>query len=163
MGFVMLGLPHKAMLDDLIETVEVALPDSAWWLPIKQEARDNFLNPSWTRFIGVEDEFGLVAASGLFLDSFEYGESAKLLGLEEAVTAEIGRCMVAPSQRGKNLMFEMNSRLITLARELGRTHLIATAHPDNIASCRSLQKLGMEKRAETIKSGYPRNVFYMEI
>lgn len=163
MNFVLLDQSHEKALEELIAAIETNLPDPTWWLPIKPEARKNFLNPAWTRFIGVEIEDSLIAASGLFLNPFEYGESARLLGLNEPATAEIGRCMVLPSQRGKNLMFEMNMRLVELAKNLDRTHLVATAHPDNTASCQSLQKLGMELRTTTVKSGYPRNVYCMAL
>ena len=57
-----------------------------------------------------------------------------------------------------------NERLVEIAKARHVNTIIATAHPDNEGSCRSLEKLGMKKEGFVIKNGsYPRNIYTMSI
>ena len=64
----------------LIDDIENGLINKDYWLPIRDESRKHFLNPDWTHFIGVFDENKLVAASALFLNPFDYEETARAIG-----------------------------------------------------------------------------------
>ena len=151
-------------LKNLIECIEEHLVNSQWWLPIKREAYDNFLNPEWTIFWGAFEKDLLFGASALFLNEFEYGESLKAVGTQTLPIAEIGRCMVRPEFRGKNIMLLLNQQLCKIAKNMGIKTLIATAHPDNMPSNVSLQKLGMKIQKCILKENkYKRNVFLMKI
>lgn len=151
-------------LELLIAQIESTIACSTWWLPIVAEARANFFNDEWTIFLGAYADGKLVAASALFLDKFEYGESASHLKIHHDNIAEIGRCMVAPEFRGQNLMYQLNVRLLEYAHDRCIQTLIATAHPDNIASNRSLLKLGMKYECTIAKrEKYLRNIYSMEI
>lgn len=148
----------------LINDIECSLPDATWWLPIKKTAQEHFFDKSWTIFYGAFDKDKLVAASGLFINPYEYAECAIQLGLNLDKTAEIGRCMVLPDYRGHNLMFMLNKLLIEEALKLDRSTIIATAHPNNISSNKSLIKLGMSIKGEIVKmDSYPRNILVMHL
>ena len=162
--FRRLGISDKEQLFNLINTVEEKLSDETWWLPIKDEAANHFFDTTWTVFWGAFESEKLIAACGLFLNEFEYSESASLLDLEFSSVAEIGRCMVSPDYRGQNLMFRINNYLLKEAKERKRTKIIATAHPDNIASNESLRKLGMQTKKRVIKfEKFLRNVYFLDI
>ena len=61
-------------------------------------------------------------------------------------------------------MLLLNRKLINKARTLGIKNIVATAHPDNISSSRSLEHLGMKKRKTVIKQEkYVRTIFTMNI
>ena len=61
-------------------------------------------------------------------------------------------------------MLRLNEHLLRIARERSIDVLIATAHPDNVSSCKSLEKLGMAIKGSMVKSGrFPRNIYLMMI
>ncbi|MBR2300159.1 MAG: GNAT family N-acetyltransferase [Alphaproteobacteria bacterium] len=153
-----LALNDKPQLDDLIKKIESSLPHHDWWLPIPQEAYDHFFDESWTLFCGAFDKEKLIGASALFFNEFEYGKTVSYLHLPAQKIAEIGRCMVLPDYRGKQLMFQMNEFLLNInPRKIDS--FVATAHPDNISSIKSLEKSGFIKQATFVKFDMKRNIY----
>lgn len=162
-----IGEDNASQLKALIENTESSLSDELFWLPIKQRAEANFFNDEWTYFVGVFDGNDLVAAAALFFNEFEFGDTLRSIGEEQerfSLYAEIGRCMVKPAYRGQNLMCTMIDVLVKEARVKGKSCLIATAHPQNFASRKSLEKAGMKKIGETVKSGkFPRCIYLLKL
>ena len=107
MNIRVLDKNDKASLEQLIYTIENALPVPEWWIPIDDIERSHFFDADWTCFLGAfNDDNELVAASALFFNEHEFAEEAEKLGLDIRSTnvAEVGRCMVHPDFRGHNLM-----------------------------------------------------------
>ena len=152
MNIRVLDKNDKAALEQLIFTIENALPVPEWWIPIDDIERSHFFDADWTCFLGAfNDDNQLVAASALFFNEHEFAEEA-----------EIGRCMVHPDFRGHNLMCELNKHLCTIARNRGIDTIIAVAHPDNIASNSSFRRLGAElKTTATVFGSYQRNMYIL--
>lgn len=122
MNIRVLDKNDKAALEQLIYTIENALPVPEWWIPIDDIERSHFFDADWTCFLGAfNDDNELVAASALFFNEHEFAEEAEKLGLDIRSTnvAEVGRCMVHPDFRGHNLMCELNKRLCSIARNRG--------------------------------------------
>jgi RimJ/RimL family protein N-acetyltransferase len=137
-------------LDNLINVVVSNLEHEDWWKPINKKLRAMLLDGKSAIMIGAFNERNeLVAACGLFF--FEMLSDTNVSTLSSGM-AEIGRCMVMPEYRGDNLMLKINRELVEEARKLGKTRLVATSHPDNKASCRSLEQLGFTKNA-LLKNG----------
>lgn len=161
----MLNARDKQALDGLRGIIERTLVNEKWWLPVNDVAAAHFLDDTWTRFIGAFDCGALVAASGLFLNEIEFGDTMRMLPEYSGMkAAEVGRCMVSPEYRGHGLMLAMCKQLVPGARHLGIDALDAIAHQCNVASCASLERLGMRFRMRTTKHGsYVRNVYVMEL
>jgi RimJ/RimL family protein N-acetyltransferase len=146
-----------AALDDLIEVIESNLEHKEWWFPITKKSRSLFFDGKSAVLMGAFYGNKLVAASGMFF--YEVLSETNVSTLSDEL-AEIGRCMVLPKYRGDNLMLKLNRELVAKARELGKKGLVATAHPDNIASCRSLETLGFTKKCLVKKwNNYSRNYY----
>ena len=106
----------------------------------------------------------LIAISGLILTETFYGEIRDVLGLQGKKIAEVGGSMVLPEYRGQNLMLKINKMLVELAREQGYEHLVATVHPDNVASRTSAETLGFVKKDCIMRKGrFLRNVYQMDL
>ena len=61
-------------------------------------------------------------------------------------------------------MREINSVIMSEAKNQGFVYLVATAHPDNIASNTSLSKLGLSYKKTVVRTGgYLRNVYGKEL
>ena len=95
----------------------------------------------------------------------EFRELSVASGISlERKGAELGGSMVLPDYRGQNLMYDVNKKLLEVAKENGIEYLVATVHPENIASNRSVLKLGMQKTATIVRTGgYLRNVYFLEL
>ena len=164
MDFRDLDNKDRSELEGLFEFVESNSTHKDWWPPIRQEVRDHFFDLDWMRFVGSFDGERLVAVAGLFLHPFVYGHEAEAIGLDPADVAEIGRCVVHPSCRGKSLMFSMSKQLVSRAVMMDRTWIIAAVHPDNIAGRKSLEQLGMAERGFILQDDiYPRMIYAMHV
>lgn len=144
--------------------------------------RNNLQNPAWFMPFSEEnmlhtfDEGNTLVVYGAFVDNVlgaislfdtnvdEFKELSLIAGVSpDKKGAELGGSMVLPDFRGQNLMLDVNNKLIEVAKEMGIEYFVATAHPDNVASNRSLQKLGMQlKTTITRTGGYLRNVYLLE-
>lgn len=154
-------------LSILIEKIESSLINKDYWLPINDTSRLHFLDKRWTRFYGAFERGELVGASALFLNQHEFGESLAQLAaatLASDEVAEIGRSMILPIYRGKNLLFDINRYVVDEAKRLGKKYVIATIHPDNIPSRKSFEKLGMKMILTYTKGcGYVRDIYLMKL
>jgi RimJ/RimL family protein N-acetyltransferase len=149
-------------LDNLIKAIETNIEHEDWWLPVTKKARSMFFDGKSAVLVGAFNEDNkLVAACGLFF--FEVLSDTNVSTLNTDL-AEIGRCMVLPEYRGENLMLRLNRELVERARELGKKNIVATSHPDNKASCRSLEHLGFTKKCLVRKwNNYSRNYYTYNI
>ena len=164
MEFRKLTIDDKSNVDNLIDTIEENLEQKDFWLPINTISREHFFDDTWTEFYGVFDNSKLVAASALFYNDHEFKESAASLCMENAVIAEIGRCMVYPAFRGNNLLYKINLELLKIAASKNIEYILATIHPNNLPSQRSFQRLGLKKRHTYTKSnGYVRDIYMIEL
>ncbi len=149
---------------ELITDIESTLVSRDFWLPIKETSKEHYFDDSWTEFYGAFDGDRLAGASALFYNSFEFGESLSKLGRDPEGVAEVGRSMVHPDYRGRNLLVDINKVLISVAREKGLTFLLATVHPDNAPSQASFNRLGFIKRTTYLKSdGFVRDIFTYDL
>ena len=75
MNIRVLDKNDKAALEQLIYTIENALPVPEWWIPIDDIERSHFFDADWTCFLGAfNDDNELVAASALFFNEHEFAE-----------------------------------------------------------------------------------------
>lgn len=142
------------------------LQNSKWFIPFSQENLLHTFDEGSSLVVYGAFVDGVLACISLFdMNWAEFEEVALAVGVDKKRKgAELGGCMVLPTFRGKNLMFEVNKALISVAKEMGIEYFVATAHPDNVASNRSLQKLGMEQKKTIIRCGeYLRNVYFLEL
>ncbi|MBE7061153.1 MAG: GNAT family N-acetyltransferase [Clostridiales bacterium] len=142
------------------------LQNSKWFIPFSQENLLHTFDEGSSLVVYGAFVDGVLACISLFdMNWAEFEEVALAVGVDKKRKgAELGGCMVKPTFRGKNLMFEVNKALISVAKDMGIEYFVATAHPDNVASNRSLQKLGMEQKKTIIRCGeYLRNVYFLEL
>lgn len=157
-----LEVSDKDKMEELLRKIKINLENELFWLPITTESKEHFFDEEWTYFLGMFDGEELVAAVGLFFNINEYKDSEKILKLQNCKIAEIGRAMVAPEYRHNGFMNKITKELINYAKEQKIQYLVATAHPENIPSQKTLKALGMVKKASCVKHGkYERDVFLL--
>lgn len=155
---------NKEDLEELISVTEKNIKNELFWLPISEESRTHFFDKNWTYFLGLYSDDELIASGALFFNENEYGENILYLDKLEGRIAEIGRLMVLPKYRNRGYIKQILIELVKQAKKCGINYLIATAHPNNIASCKVLKSIGMEIRNSCVKlDKYDRHIFVMQI
>ncbi len=148
---------------ELNETIRANLSNSDYFMPLGEVVFENFYNPDMFMTYGFFDGEKLAACSLLSFDEDDLKELKQLLRLD-GKTAEMGASMTLPEYRGNNLMFKINEKLLNEAKTTDLKYIVATAHPNNVASNMSLKKLGMIKAAEINRHGkFKRNVYLYTI
>ncbi len=151
-------------LKKLIEAIEDSLENKDFWLPINETSEIHFFDENWTEFYGLFEGERLVAASALFYNEHEFGESLSHLQRIGCKTAEIGRSMVHPQYRGNNYLLKINTELLKLAKSKGIELVLATIHPQNVPSQKSFQKLGFTKQCTYVKhGGFLRDIYTYDL
>lgn len=137
-----------------------------WFMPLPDEIIRTLFEPDSAFVVyGCEVDGVLAGVSLLDHTEEEFAPLAKEAGVSPSMKgAELGVSMVLPAYRGQNLMLKIDSALIEVAKEEGLDYVVATAHPDNIASNKSLQKAGMQYVSTIMREGkYKRNVYYLPL
>ena len=159
-----LSKAEEHSLNLLIQDVEATLPDEKFWLPITETSKAHFFDDEWTHFLGafVHDE--LVGAAALFFDENEWGASREKLGIQSTSIAEFGRAMIRSDFRGKGIMNMIAAELVRVAKERPVDYLLATVHPNNIPSQKTVTRMGMHKAGFCVKNGgFERDIFLREL
>lgn len=147
-------------------TILKTLTNTEWYIPMSEyNAQHIFDDGSTIVVYGAIIDGVLAGVTLIDLDKAEYSDLCDAIGIpEDKKGGELGACMVLPDYRGQNLMYLMNTELIKAAHEMGLDYLVASAHPDNIASNSSLRKIGFECKAQLTRCGhYIRNAYYLEV
>ena len=146
----------------LCDEVLKNLPRSDFFICMNEEEENRLFDDSFCIVYGIFEDEKLIAVSCLY--HHQPNDVADYLSLPCDECAEIGHCMVLPQYRGKNLMFDLNKQLVIEANKLGIKYLLATAHPENMPSNKSLTKLGMENIDRFMRNeNFDRNVYLKKI
>ena len=155
---------YHNQLKDLIDIVVNTMENKNWLIALSKNEIENIFNNENAVIYGMIDGNKLLAISGLFFDESDFIEITKTLNIDHFKVAEISESMTLPQERGNNYMFMINSILVKEAKQMGFDYLIATAAPENIASNKSLTKLGMKCACQINRYGkYLRNCYVMKI
>lgn len=158
-----LTINDKKLFNEFNKTILDSIANSEWFIPFSPDD-EQVLTPDHDLFLGVFDGDKLVGISGLILTEAFYGEIRDVLGLQGKKIAEVGGSMVLPEYRGKNIMLSINKMLVQIAKEQGYEYLVATVHPDNVASRTSAETLGFVKKDCILRKGkFLRNVYIMKL
>lgn len=157
--------PSDRPLHERMSQIIVAnLPREDFLIPMTpEEYEDTFVDGSADIVYGLFDQDELIATSSLLHDVRAYSEQPEVADILKHRCAEIGECMVLPSHRGQGLMLQLNQLLKKDAQRLGIEYMLATAHPENVASNTSLRKLGFQLVKTFDRHGYLRNLYTMKV
>ena len=66
--------------------------------------------------------------------------------------------------KGKGITTELQTMELQLAKDLGFDYIISMAHPDNIGSCKTLERVGLEFVKETtLSNGFLRKLYMLKL
>lgn len=144
------------------EEIMQTLTDPEWFIPFPADA--DVFSPEHDVFFGWFEGDELAGVSGVILDEKFLGDLRVLLHLEGKKIGEVGGSMVRPKFRGRNIMWELNRHVLQYAKDNDFDCLVATIHPDNVASRTSAEHIGL-KKVDCIKrkGHFLRNVYLLQL
>ena len=155
----------KDQLFALIDVVLGNLPDEAHFIPYEQWELDSMFDEvNYAPLYGAYDGDKLVGMAQLYVSQDMLKDFKDEFGLSEYKVCELGGNLVLPKYRGRGITTTLQMMEIELARELGFDYVISMAHPDNVASCKTLEKVGLEFVKETtLSNGFLRKLYMKKL
>lgn len=112
---------------------------------------------------GAYDNNKLVGTAQLYLSENYVNEIKEMLGLRNNKVAELGGALILEEYRNKGIIKNLLSILIKEAENKNYDYLVATVHPENIAS----NKAVLSTNAKIVKAvnlgEYLRNIYLLKI
>ena len=133
----------KEKLFKLIDIVLNGLPDQAHFIPYEQWELDSmFDDVNYAPLYGAYDGEKLVGMAQLYVPQDMLKDFKEEFDLTEYKVCELGGNLVLPEYRGRGITTKLQTIEMQLAKDLGFDYIISMAHPDNIGSCNTLERIG---------------------
>lgn len=155
----------KEQLFKLIDVVLKGLPDQAHFIPYEQWELDSMFDEiNYAPLYGAYDGNKLVGMAQLYVSQDMLEDFKKEFNLTQYKVCELGGNLVLPEYRGLGITTKLQTLEMNLAKELNFDYIISMAHPDNVASCKTLEKIGLEFVKETrLSNGFLRRLYMKKI
>ena len=155
----------KEQLFKLIDTVLSGLPDQAHFIPYEQWELDSMFDEvNYAPLYGAYDGDKLAGMAQLYVSQDMLDDFKKEFGLTEYRVCELGGNLVLPEYRGLGITTKLQTMEMELAKELGFDYIISMAHPDNVGSCKTLERVGLEYVKETtLSNGFLRKLYMKKL
>ena len=146
------------MLFGGLENKEYFIPYEKWELESMFNEKD--YAPLW----GAYDGNKLVGMAQLYVSQKMLEDFKKEFELEEYNVCELGGNLVLPEYRGNGITTKLQTMELELAKKLEFDYIISMAHPDNIGSCKTLEKVGLNFVKETrLSNGFLRRLYMLRL
>ena len=155
----------KEQLFKLIEIVLGGLEDPEYFIPYERWEYDSmFDEENYAPLYGAYDGAKLVGMAQLYVSQEMLADFKKEFGLEEYSVCELGGNLVLPEYRGLGITTKLQTIELELAKKLEFDYIISMAHPDNIGSCKTLERVGLNFVKETrLSNGFLRKLYMLKL
>lgn len=155
----------KEQLFNLIEKVLNNLGEPTYFIPYEQWELDSmFDEKNYAPLYGAYNGDKLVGMAQLYVSQEMLSEFKKEFGLESYIVCELGGNLVLPEYRNKGITYKLQTIELELAKRLGFDYIISMAHPNNIGSQKTLEKVGLEFVKETkLSNGFLRKLYMLKL
>lgn len=155
----------KEQLFKLIEIVLGGLENPEHFIPYERWEYDSmFDEENYAPLYGAYDGEKLVGMAQLYVSQDMLADFKKEFGLEEYSVCELGGNLVLPEYRGLGITTKLQTIELELAKKLEFDYIISMAHPDNIGSCKTLERVGLNFVKETrLSNGFLRKLYMLKL
>lgn len=155
----------KEQLFKLIDTVLGGLPNPDFFIPYEQWEYDSMFDEvNYAPLYGAYDGDKLVGMAQLYVSQDMLKDFKEEFGLADSKVCELGGNLVLPEYRGNGITTKLQTMELELAKELGFDYIISMAHPDNVGSCKTLERVGLEYVKETtLSNGFLRKLYMKKL
>lgn len=109
-------------------------------------------------------EINLFGMAQLYVSQDMLADFKKEFKLENYTVCELGGNLVLPEYRGNGITTKLQTMELELAKTLGFDYIISMAHPNNISSCKTLEKVGLNFVKETrLSNGFLRKLYMLKL
>ena len=152
-------------LFELIDIVLGGLENPEYFIPYEQCELDiMYYEVNYAPLYGAYDGDKLVGMAQLYVSQDMLSDFKKEFGLEDFKVCELGGNLVLPEYRGRGITTKLQTMEMELAKQLGFDYIISMAHPDNIGSCKTLERIGLNFVRETkLSNGFLRKLYMKKI
>ncbi len=149
----------------LIDTVLGSLESEEYFIPYEQWELDSmFDEKNYAPLYGAYDGEKLVGMAQLYVSQDMLADFKKEFELENYEVCELGGNLVLPEYRGNGITTKLQTIELELARKLGFDYIISMAHPNNIGSCKTLERVGLKFVKETrLSNGFLRKLYMLKL
>lgn len=155
---------HKEQLFDLIDKVLSNIPEGHF-IPYEQWELDSmFDEENYAPLYGAFDGDKLVGMAQLYVSQDMMSGFKKDFNLENYTVCELGGNLVLPEYRGRGITTTLQKMELEIAKQRGFDYIISMAHPDNVASCKTLEKVGLKfYKTMSVANGFLRNLYMLKL
>lgn len=154
----------EKQLRNLISTVLNGIERSEFFIPYADWELDCMFDENYALLEGAYTDGKLVGTAQLYVQQKMLKEFKDVLGISEYKVCEFGGNLVLPEFRNQGIVSKMMKKLLEDAKQLGFDYVISMAHPDNTASLKSLEKVGLKHiKTTTVANGYLRDIYMLDI
>ena len=156
----------KEQLFRLIDVVLNGLENPQYFIPYEQWEYDSmFDEENYAPLYGAYDGDKLVGMAQLYVSQEMLADFKKDFGLpQDTKIAELGGNLVLPEYRGLGITTTLQKMEHEIAKKRGFDYLISMAHPDNVGSCKTLEKVGLKFIGEQkVANGFLRNLYMLKL
>ena len=155
----------KEQLFNLIDIVLNGLEDKAYFIPYEQWELDSMFDEvNYAPLYGAYDGNKLVGMAQLYVSQDMLDDFKKEFNLTEYKVCELGGNLVLPEYRGQGITTRLQKIELNLAKDLEFDYIISMAHPNNVGSCKTLERVGLEFVKETtLSNGFLRRLYMKKL
>jgi len=155
----------KEQLFKLIDIVLSRLENQEFFIPYEEwEFESMFDEENYAPLYGAYYGDKLVGMAQLYVSQDMLADFKKEFGLEDYTVCELGGNLVLPEYRGNGITTKLQIIEFELAKKLGFDYIISMAHPDNIGSCKTLERVGLDFVKETrLSNGFLRKLYMLKL
>lgn len=155
----------KEQLFKLIDTVLGGLENEEYFIPYEKWELDSiFDEKNYAPLYGAYSGDKLVGMAQLYVSQDMLADFKKEFELENYTVCELGGNLVLPEYRGNGITTNLQKMELELAKTLGYDYIISMAHPDNLGSCKTLEKVGLNFVKETrLSNGFLRRLYMLKL
>ena len=149
----------------LIEKVLGGLENPDYFIPYEQWELDSmFDEENYAPLFGAYDGDKLVGMAQLYVSQEMLSGFKKDYALEDYKICELGGNLVLPEYRGRGITTKLQTMLLEIAKTKDFDYIISMAHPDNIGSLKTLEKIGLELIKTTkLSNGFLRTLYMLKL
>lgn len=155
----------REQLFKLIDIVLGGLEDPSYFMPYEQWEYDSMFDENnYAPLYGAYDGEKLVGMSQLYVSQDMIDDFKKEFGLTEYKVCDLGGNLVLPEYRKMGITTKLQTMGLLLAKELGFDYIISMSHPNNIGSCKAIERVGLKFVKETtLSNGFLRKLYMLKL
>lgn len=155
----------KEQVFNLIDEVLTNLENRDYFIPYEDwELNSMFDEKNYAPLYGAYDNNKLVGMAQLYVSQDMLNDFKKEFKLTEYKVCELGGNLVLKEYRGHGITTTLQKMELELAKKLGFDYIISMAHPDNVGSSKTLEKVGLKfVKTTTLSNGFLRNLYMLKL